>query len=78
MKFVLDTNIFDRLIDGDLDDGDLDLDHFPADAAFVATHIQIEELKNVPKAKRERRCRLLHKFAEWATEIVPPESMVWG
>ena len=73
MKCVLDTDIFDRLIDRDLD-----LDHFPADAEFVATHIQIEELKNVPKAKRGRKRQLLLKFAELAPEIVPPESMVWG
>ena len=73
MKCVLDTNIFGRLIDGDLE-----LDDFPANAEFFATHIQINEINNIPDAKRERRGQLLLKFAELAPKIVPPESMVWG
>lgn len=70
MAYVLDTNIFNWLVDGRIQPGDL-----PGDADFVATHLQIDELNKTGDA--ERRALLLLKFAKVRPKMVPTESMVW-
>lgn len=69
MKCMVDTNIFNRLIDGTLSTEDL-----PAQAKFFATHIQSDE----PNATMdvERRARLLGRFETLVDEVVPTESLV--
>ena len=71
MRYVVDTNIFNRLADGVISRNDL-----PANAEFIATHIQIDEINRTDD--RERRARLFLVFAESRPMIVPTESGVWG
>ena len=71
MKTVVDTCIFNKLIDGLLSTDDL-----PTDAQFVATHVQIDELNRT--TNEERRARLFLRFSTFVDSIIPTESMVWG
>jgi predicted nucleic acid-binding protein len=66
-SYVVDTNIFNKLVDGMLSLADL-----PSDGQFLATHVQIDELNNTRDS--ERRARLFLKFAEIAPALVPTES----
>jgi predicted nucleic acid-binding protein len=71
MKYVVDTNIINRLIDGAIQPEDL-----PSDGEFIATHVQIDELNKTQD--QERRARLFIKFATLKTEVAPTESLVVG
>ena len=71
MKYVVDTNIFNKLVDGVIKPEEL-----PDDGEFVATHIQMDELRHTKN--EERRQSLLVKFDELIDEIVPTESFVLG
>jgi len=71
MKYVLDTNIFNRLADGAISRSNL-----PNDSEFIATHIQLDEINNTKDA--ERRARLLLVFVKMAPLIVPTETGVLG
>ena len=70
MSYVVDTNIFNNLVDGVFRIEDL-----PSDSPFLATHVQIDELNNTKDA--ERRARLFLMFAEVRPQVVPTESFVW-
>ncbi len=70
MKYVVDTNIFNRLIDGLLSTGEL-----PSDGEFVATHVQKDELNRTSDANR--RGMLLLKFSKVVDVVVPTESAVF-
>lgn len=70
MPYVLDTNIFNWLIDGRIQPADL-----PVDGDYVATHVQIDELNKTGDA--DRRAMLFLKFAEIRPKVVPTESTVW-
>ena len=69
MKYMVDTNIFNRLIDGTIGPNEL-----PNDRPFVATHIQIDEIKKTRDAKR--KAKLLNKFEEIIDEVEATESFV--
>lgn len=69
MKSVVDTCIFNKLLDGLLSTEDL-----PADSEFVATHVQIDELNQT--RNHRRRERLLARFLTLVDVIVPTESTV--
>lgn len=71
MRYVVDTNIFNWLVDGLID-----LAVFPSDAELVATHVQIDELNRTPDT--ERRGQLFLNFAKLAPAILPTESGIWG
>lgn len=71
MKYILDTNIFNKLVDGSLLPDDL-----PSDGQFVATHIQIDELNNT--ANNERRAKLFLMFAKISPMMIPTESFILG
>ncbi|MGO8754747.1 MAG: type II toxin-antitoxin system VapC family toxin [Gallionellaceae bacterium] len=71
MRYVVDTNVFNRLVDGRTDIATL-----PSDAELVATHIQIDEINRTTDT--ERRAQLFLKFAKIAPAILPTESGVWG
>jgi len=55
MKYMVDTNIINWPIDGSMS-----TDDFPKDAAFVATHIQHDELSKTRDS--ERKQSLLDQF----------------
>jgi len=69
MKYVVDTNIINWLVDAKIDRAAL-----PSDGPFVATHIQIDELNRT--SNEERRARLFLVLASTIPELVPTESAV--
>jgi rRNA-processing protein FCF1 len=69
MKYVVDTNIINRLVDGTIR-----IEELPTDGLFVASHVQIDEINRTKNP--ERRKKLLEKFAETVDEILPTESFV--
>ena len=71
MKYVVDTNIINRLVDGIIRPEDL-----PTDGDFIATHVQLDELNKTKD--EERRARLFIKFATTVDDVVPTESLVVG
>src|SRR5687768_2403739 len=73
MKYVVDTNIFNKLVDGKLLPNDL-----PSDREFIATHLQIDEINNIKDKNKERRAQLSIMFATIAPTLVPTESFFIG
>ena len=71
MKYVVDTSIINKLVDGSVLSSDL-----PSDGEFIATHIQIDELNSTKD--EERRAKLFLKFASVVENIVPTETFVLG
>lgn len=71
MRYVVDTNVFNRLVDGRIE-----LATLPFDAELVATHVQIDEINRTTDT--ERRAQLFLQFAKIAPELLPTESGVWG
>lgn len=69
MKYVVDTNIINWLVDAKIDRAAL-----PSDGTIIATHIQIDELNRT--ADEERRARLFLVLASTIREVVPTESAV--
>lgn len=70
MTYVVDTCIFNKLVEGKLH-----LDDLPSDGRFAATHLQIDELNKTKNS--ERRAQLLLKFSQIAPTIIPTESVVF-
>jgi hypothetical protein len=71
MKYVVDTCIFNKLIDGEMEPESL-----PKDGDFIASHIQIEELNKT--RDEERRARLFLRFSMIVREVVPTETAIFG
>ena len=71
MKYVVDTCIINKLVDGVLSTGDL-----PGDGEFVATHVQVDELNRT--SNPERRAQLLLKFTTIVDDMVTTESAVFS
>ena len=71
MKYVVDTSLINKLVDGSVHANEL-----PKDGSFVASHIQIDELNRTKNGKR--RSELLQKFSETIDEVLPTESFVLG
>lgn len=65
---ILDTNIFNRLLDGQIAIAQLPL------GQYVATHIQLDEIERTPDP--ERRAELHAQFASIIDEVTPTESFV--
>lgn len=70
MSYVVDTNIFNRLVDGVIRSEDL-----PSEGPCIATHVQIDEINNTKDS--ERRACLFLMFAELRPQMVHTESLVW-
>ena len=71
MKYVVDTSLINKLLDGSVH-----ADELPKDGSFVASHIQVDELNRTKNDKR--RLELLQKFSETIDEVLPTESFVLG
>jgi predicted nucleic acid-binding protein len=69
MKYVIDTNIINWLIDDRIDRTRL-----PADGEFVATHIQIDEINRTSDA--DRRARLILALTSTIRELLPTETTI--
>jgi hypothetical protein len=68
-RYVVDTSLINKLVDGAVGG-----DQLPNNGSFVASHIQIDEIKRTKDP--ERRAKLLEKFAETIDEVLPTESFV--
>ena len=71
VAYLLDTNIFNQLVDARISIAEL-----PNDGPFLATYLQIQELGNTKS--QDRREVLLSKFQEVNPQTVPVETSVWG
>jgi len=71
MQYMVDTNIFNWLIDGTLS-----TENFPKDAHFVATHIQHDELNKTRDSARKNQLR--DRLSTLVDSTVPTESTVLG
>jgi predicted nucleic acid-binding protein len=69
MKYVVDTNIINWLIDGKIDKSAM-----PGDGEFVATHIQIDEINRT--SAEERRARLFLTLASSLSGLLQTETTV--
>lgn len=70
MSYVVDTNIFNKLLDGSIN-----VTSLHKDGQFLVTHIQLDEINNTKDS--ERRAQLFLMFSKLRPEIVPTESFVW-
>lgn len=71
MKYVVDTNVINWLVDGKIDRSAL-----PEGGEFVATHIQIDELNRT--SDEDRRARLFLILTSTIGELLPTESAIMG
>jgi len=71
MKYMVDTNIINWLVDGSLS-----TENFPPDAAFLATHIQHDELSKTRDSTR--RQKLIGRFNTFVDSTLPTESTILG
>ena len=71
---MFDTQIYDKMIEGDLDINLLKKNKYRYE--FYITHIQVEELSNC--SDKEKRAKLSLFKTEISPKIVPTESMVLG
>src|SRR5436190_23273477 len=69
MRYVLDTNVINWLIDAKIDRAQL-----PNDGDFVATHIQIDEINRT--SDEDRRARLFLTLTSIVGELLPTETTV--
>lgn len=69
MKYVVDTSIINKLVDGQIAPSEL-----PTDGEFMAFHNQIEELNNTKDA--ERRAKLFLRFAQVHPELARTETFL--
>lgn len=69
MKYVVDTNIINWLIDRKIEPATL-----PTDGEFVATHIQVDELNRT--SNEERRARLFLTLTTTIRELLPTETTI--
>lgn len=70
-KYVLDTNIFNRIVEGKLSFLDL-----PSDGKFFASNIQLQELNNT-KCKTKQR-QLIRTFEEIGPTLSECLTTLWG
>lgn len=71
MAYLLDTNIFNQLVDDRISFADL-----PSNGPFFATYLQMQEIGNTKR--QERREVLQSKFQEINPQTVPVETSLWG
>jgi len=70
LGFMFDTNIFDKILDGEIE--------LPQNLNYYATHIQYDEICKIPDRKRERREELLKVFNKVPKEVILTGGFVVG
>jgi len=68
--FMFDTNIFDEILDGKVE--------LPENLRYYVTHLQRDEILDMPEHERERKEKLLKIFNVVQEEIIPTEGFVVG
>lgn len=69
--YMLDTNVFNRVVEGEFAREDL-----PADAELFVTHQQVAELASTPDSHKEKRIQMMLALLVWRPVLVPT-AMVW-
>ncbi|MDM0024630.1 type II toxin-antitoxin system VapC family toxin [Variovorax saccharolyticus] len=69
--YMLDTNVFNRVVEGEFAREDL-----PPDAELFVTHQQVAELANTPDSHKEKRIQMMLALLAWRPILVPT-AMVW-
>lgn len=73
-KFMLDTNIFDAIVEEKTD-----INNLPANYEFYVTHIQKDEIDAIDKPeKQDKKKKLSSFFKELKQETIPTESFILG
>ena len=70
MRYIVDTNVCNWLVDGRVD-----LSSLFSDEELAATHIQIDEINRTKDT--ERRAQLFLRFTKIAPAIPPKENGIW-
>ena len=70
LGFMFDTHIFDEILDGKVE--------LPKNLRYYVTHIQLDEIFNMPEDKKERKEALLKLFNEVPKEVIATEGSVLG
>jgi restriction endonuclease S subunit len=66
LGFMFDTNIFDKILDEKIE--------LPKNLKYYVTHIQYDEILNIPMDKKERGERLLKIFNKIPKEVIATEG----
>jgi restriction endonuclease S subunit len=66
LGFMFDTNIFDKILDEKIE--------LPKNLKYYVTHIQHDEILNIPMDKKERREKLLKIFNKVPKEVIATEG----
>ncbi len=76
-NFMFDTNVFDKILGGQIPISEIqrsiDLGY-----KYFITHIQTDELSNIPDNKKEKRAKLILFLSIVAPSLIPTESFVLG
>ena len=76
LKFILDSNIFDEIVAGNLKIDDFVMFKNKENAEFYITHIQVDEINKC--LDTEKRAKLFLFMTKISPIIVPTESAVLG
>ena len=76
LKFILDSNIFDEIVAGNLKIDDLAMFKNKENTEFYVTHIQVDEINKC--SDTEKRAKLFLFMTKISPIIVPTESAVFG
>jgi predicted nucleic acid-binding protein len=71
--FMFDTNIFDELLNNEID-----LSLLPKNFKYYATHIQGDEIESMGDNKKEKRNQLLSIFSDFNGSLISTEVTVCG
>jgi len=71
VKYVIDTCVFNWLVDGVIKEESL-----PSDGGFAVTHIQVDEINKT--SDEERRARLLLVQLHLKCDLIPTETLLFG
>lgn len=72
---MFDSNAFDKILDGSLKIDDLEKSKNEFD--YYITHIQTDELSNVPDSKKDKRQTLVLYLANIRPRLIPTSCAVW-
>ena len=75
-KFIFDTNISDRMVDGEIKMEEINLKSEGKSFKYFATHLQMDEISKCKNV--ERRTKLIEIFNKIGQEEIPTESFVIG
>ena len=70
LGFMFDTNIFDEILNERIE--------LPQGLKYYVTHVQLDEILNMPDSMRERKEKLLKLFHKVPKDLIATEGVVYG